>query len=313
MSEYQVLLFYKYIPIQDPEQLMLSQRAIWQKLNLKGRMIIATEGINVTLEGKTVQTEKYIKDLIQDVRFKDIHFKRSIGNGQAFPKISIKVRPEIVASHLDPTLANPSQVTGRYISAQVLHEWIHSNKKFYIVDMRNDYEQLSGYFKDSILSNFTNFYDLPQIIEKIQNLKDAVIVTVCTGGVRCEKASGFLVNNGFSNVYQLYGGIVTYMEKYPNEDFIGKLYVFDNRLVMGFNTDSQNHQIVGKCDKCGTSCDSYVNCAYDMCHRHYICCQDCLSHDGKAYCDKNCQDKAVKFNSKYHPATTKIAPQAHSF
>ena len=110
--------------------------------------------------------------------------------------------------------------------------------------------------------------------------------------MRCEKASGFLIKNGFGDVYQLRDGIVMYMEKYPNEHFLGKLYVFDNRLTIGFNTDSPEHVIIGKCMHCGKTTDKYVNCMLDSCHYHYICCDDCLDPEtGLAFCKPECKDK----------------------
>ncbi|HXF29371.1 MAG TPA: hypothetical protein VN457_05925, partial [Chlamydiales bacterium] len=114
-------------------------------------------------------------------------------------------------------------------------------------------------------------------------------LTVCTGGVRCEKASGFLITQGFTDVYQLDGGIVSYMEKYPNENFQGKLYVFDKRVTMGFYTDDLNHKIVGKCDVCGEPSENFVNCDNPVCHRHFINCTDCLNKsEGKAFCPGGC-------------------------
>jgi UPF0176 protein len=114
-------------------------------------------------------------------------------------------------------------------------------------------------------------------------------VTVCTGGVRCEKASGFLVENDFPNIYQLKGGIVSYMEKYPNQHFLGKLYVFENRIVMGFGDDtSSDYVMVGRCYKCNKPSEHYVNCANLSCHYHFICCEDCVEADGSAYCSEAC-------------------------
>lgn len=288
-QKYQVLLYYKYVQIDDPKKLMDDLRLLCQQLGLKGRILIATEGINGTVEGTKENTEKYIQELIKDLRFADIQFKKSAGTGVAFPKLYIKVRAEIVSGHLGKDDVNPAEMTGKYLQAEELHSWIKSGKKFFIVDMRNDYEQKSGYFEGSILSNFENFRDLPGMIPKLAQLKDETIVTVCTGGVRCEKASGFLIKNGFADVYQLEGGIVSYMEKYPNQDFKGKLYVFDNRIVMGFNTDSSEHEVVGRCELCNKASDNYVNCANMECHKHFICCHDCYSADGKAYCGKNCE------------------------
>ncbi len=216
--------------------------------------------------------------------------------GNAFPKIIVKVRSEIVSLNLGNEDINPNEITGKYISPEELHELFHSDKEFHIIDMRNDYEHKVGYFKDSILPSLSNFRDLPNIIRDFEHLKDKKVVTVCTGGVRCEKASGYLVKNGFKDVYQLKDGIVSYMEKYPNEDFLGKLYVFDGRVVMGFDTSSEKHVVVSKCDKCGNISDNYVDCSYLHCkgHRHFICCTNCYSEDGKPYCSVECEKLSIE-------------------
>ncbi|MDQ5954616.1 MAG: tRNA uridine(34) hydroxylase [Patescibacteria group bacterium] len=288
-NEYQVLLYYKYVAIDIPEKVRNDHRMLCESLGLKGRIIIASEGINGTVEGTTENTEKYIEEMEKSEYFKGIIYKKSAGTGSAFPKLSIKVRPEIVTVKI-PGL-NPNQITGKYLSADELHQWYEDGKEFYIVDMRNDYEYISGFFEGYIPSGIHNFYDLPQVLPKIEHLKNKTVVTVCTGGIRCEKASGFLVANGFSDVYQLKDGIQTYMEKYPNKHFKGKLYVFDNRLTLAFNTDSPEHEIVGKCMHCQVSCDTYVNCAYDMCHFHFISCNNCLDKNtGLAFCKEDCKD-----------------------
>jgi UPF0176 protein len=286
------LLFYKYVTIADPNECAAWQQELCQKYDLKGRIIIAGEGINATVEGTLENTEAYIKEV--SVRFSDIHFKKSEGDSKAFPKLSIKVRSEIVSANLGHDDINPNHITGKYITAQELHEWIHSGKKFYLIDMRNDYEHAIGHFKDSILPTLTNFRDLPKILPEIEHLKNETVVTVCTGGVRCEKASGFLVKHGFSDVYQLYGGIVTYMEEYPNEDFLGKLYVFDNRITVGFNLDSPEHVVVGICAHCGSPAENYFDCKNVFCqgNRHFISCQECVQKSN-GFCPSNCQKAQI--------------------
>lgn len=292
--KHQVLLYYKYTKIKNPQDLKEEQKKLCQQLNLKGRIIIAEEGINGTVEGTLENTEEYVRLMINDLRFKNMNFKKSEGNGNAFPKLSVKVRPEIVAARLPEV--NPNEVTGRYITADELHKWFEEGREFYTVDMRNDYEYISGYFENSIFSGLHNFYDLPSVLPALENLKNKTIVTVCTGGVRCEKASGFLVLNGFKDVYQLKDGIQTYMEKYPNSYFKGKLYVFDNRLTVGFNTDDPSHEIVGKCYHCNKPCDSYTNCEYDVCHYHYICCEDCRDKETNlTFHTKECKENYLKF------------------
>lgn len=293
---HQILLYYKYTNVENPEELVAAQRALCEKLNLKGRIIIASEGINGTVEGLKENTEKYIEEMVKDERFADVDFKKSEGNGNAFPKLSIKLRTEIVSAHLGDADVNPADTTGKHITAEELHEILNSDEEYYIVDMRNDYEHKVGVFKDSIPAQMSNFRDLPAATKAIEHLKDKKVITVCTGGVRCEKASGYLLTQGFKDVSQLYGGIVTYMEKYPNKDFKGKLYVFDNRVVMGFDTDSADHEVISNCDKCGKVSDNYVDCAYKHCkgHRHFICCKDCYSKDSKPYCSVDCETKAFE-------------------
>lgn len=285
--KYQILLYYKYTNIENPVHEMREHRRLCESLGLKGRIIIASEGINGTVEGTLEATEEYMKILDSDPRFSNIHWKKSDGDGNAFPKLSIKVREEIVSMHLHEKDVNPTNVTGKYLLPEELHQWFEEKKEFYIVDMRNDYEHKSGYFENSILPPLTNFRDLPSILPKLAHLKDKVVLTVCTGGVRCEKASGFLVSNGFNDVYQLQGGIVSYMEKYPNEHFKGKLYVFDNRVLMGFNTSDASHEVVGVCERCEGKSENYINCDTVGCHRHFILCENCIEQFGKV-CPSEC-------------------------
>ncbi len=268
---------------------MRRQKELCESLNLKGRIIVAAEGINGTVEGTKENTEKYIEEMGKDVRFADVHWKRSIGTGASFPKLSVKARKEIVSLHLGTCDINPNEITGTHLKPEELHAWIKEGREFYIVDMRNAYEHKVGYFEGSILPPIENFRDLPKVVEQIKHLKNKTVLTVCTGGVRCEKASGFLITQGFTDVYQLDGGIVSYMEKYPNEDFKGKLYVFDGRVTQSFYSDDPKHEIVGKCDTCGDKSENYVNCSNPICHRHFITCKSCLNkNEGKAFCPKGC-------------------------
>ncbi|HYK08231.1 MAG TPA: rhodanese-related sulfurtransferase [Candidatus Eisenbacteria bacterium] len=284
-KDYHILLYYKYVDLENPEQIRDEQRALCESLGLTGRILLANEGINGTVEGTIDATEKYIASMEKSTHFKGIVYKKSVGTGNAFPKLIVRVRPEIVTAGI-PNL-NPLKVTGKYITAEILHKWLTEKKKeLYIVDMRNDYEYASGHFENSLFSGIHNFYNLKDVLPKLSHIKDATIVTVCTGGIRCEKASGFLVANGFKDVYQLQDGIVSYMEKYPNEHFKGKLYVFDGRLTMGFNTDSPQHEIVGKCMLCNTTSELYVNCEYDVCHYHFIACENCRDKETGVFFDK---------------------------
>src|SRR5689334_14913633 len=137
--DYQILLYYKYTKISDPEKFKVLQEKICTDLNLKGRIIIANEGINGTVEGLKKETEKYIQLLSKIPGFSDTHFKKSIGTSKAFPKLSIKTRKDLVSSSLNLHL-DPNEISGKYLLPEELYSWFKSGKQFYIVDMRNDYE-----------------------------------------------------------------------------------------------------------------------------------------------------------------------------
>ncbi len=286
---YTVLLFYKYVKIKDPETLAIFTRGLCEGLSLKGRAIIAEEGINMTFEGITEDTDRFLSVFLKDKRFKDIHVKKSEGNGKAFPKLSVKVRDEIVSTKF-PKEINPRKETGKYLQAEELKKWYENNENFIVVDMRNDYEYWSGRFKNSIDPGMRASRDLPDVIDKLRIHQDKKVLTVCTGGVRCEKMSAFLLANGFKDVYQLDGGIHSYMEKYPGENFEGTLYTFDNRDTMHFGG---NREIVGTCHKCAGKTEDYYNCANDECHLHFLACENCAT-DEYVFCGEVCKEKASR-------------------
>ncbi len=291
-----VLLFYTYTPIEHPEYLAMWHRGMCNGLGLKGRVIVATEGINATLEGEAEKINFYVESLKKlntspDTRgmgsFRNTHFKTSVGTGNAFPKLKVKVRNEIVSVNLGEEDVNPNVITGKHLPPQELKKWYEKNEDFVVVDMRNSYEFKVGHFKNSIDPGLENSRDLPKMIEKIEHLKDKKVLTVCTGGVRCEKMSGYLVKKGFKDVYQLDGGMHSYMEKYPGEDFLGALYTFDNRVVMNFGGE---REIIGKCDKCQNRTENYINCKNDLCHKHMLICSECETKEG-LFCGEECRDK----------------------
>jgi UPF0176 protein len=283
--KYQILLYYKYVKIKKPQELMVIHRSYCEALGLKGRIIIAEEGINGTLEGTRENTEKYIELVEKNFKLQGINWKKSTGTGKAFRKLSVKVRPEIVTTGIPKKdfgpLVNGSHggaITGKHLPPEKLKEWYENGREFYVIDMRNDYEFEVGRFKNSIWPNgLGHFRDVPKAIESIENLKDKTVVTVCTGGVRCETASGLLMKYGFKDVYQLENGIVTFMEKYPNTYFEGKLLVFDKRETMGFNVEDPNHKVVGKCRICENPSENLVNYWKGKEDVYGIICENCIS------------------------------------
>lgn len=281
---HQVLLFYKYITIENPEALKgwVIERA--KALGLTGRVIVAEEGINGTLEGSVENTNIFKDEFLADSRFSDVQVKTSPGAGTTFPKLSVKVRDEIVGTRFDKTKVDPRKQTARHLRPEELRAWYESEKDFVVVDMRNDYEFASGHFKNSINPKLENSRDLPKALPRLESIKNKTVLTVCTGGVRCEKMSALLLSEGFTDVYQLDNGIHGYMEKYPGKDYLGTLYTFDGRLTMDFGGD---REIVGQCFLCGAKTESYVNCADDTCHYHFLVCDGCKKEEG-TFCSEKC-------------------------
>lgn len=277
---YTVLLFYSYQTIEDPERVASWLRSLATSYKLLGRALVAQEGINATFEGRAKDTDAFVLAFKKDPQFENVQIKTSVGTGKSFPKLSVKVRQEIVGTRF-PKEVDPRVKTAPHLSAEELKQWYENDKDFVVVDMRNSYEFASGHFKNSIDPGLNNSRDLPEAVEKLEDFKDKTVLTVCTGGVRCEKMSAYLMHKGFKDVYQLNGGIHTYMEKYPGEDFEGTLYTFDNRLTMDFGG---NRSIVGKCRLCQGACERYVNCANNSCHLHFLACENCAPEAKEAYC-----------------------------
>jgi UPF0176 protein len=282
--EHQVLLFYKYVTVEDPQILRdwIFSRAT--ELNLKGRVLVAEEGLNGTLEGLLESARVFASELLADARFADMNIKTSIGDGTTFKKLSVKVRNEIVGTQFDPKTVDPRVATGKHLSPEELRAWYEKEKDFVVVDMRNEYEYQSGHFKDSVNPGLRNSRDLPQAISKLEGLKNKTVLTVCTGGVRCEKMSAFLLAQGFKDVYQLENGIHSYMEKYPGKDYLGTLYTFDQRVTMDFGGE---RQVIGECRICSAKTERYINCANDRCHLHFLACVACQS-TGALLCTPGC-------------------------
>lgn len=334
-NPYEILLYYKYTHVADLEAFVAWHKEICEKLGFKGRILIAHEGINGTLEGLKENTAKYI-ELMHAMNgendgsvagqgnfgnFSDMPFKTSSGtvDGTAFPKMKVKVRKEVVSLGLErygEADIDPNQTTGAYLEPAELKKWYESGEDFEIIDMRNDYEFKVGHFKNSINPEMTNFRDLPATLqnsEKLQQIKKASeegkkVLTVCTGGIRCEKASGYIMTKGFKNVYQLHGGMHKFMEQFPGEDFLGSLYVFDNRETTDFATDKGiARAVVGKCDVCQATTEKYTNCANIECHLKMLCCDGCI----KASVEK--VERMIEENATNVDELRKILSVARSF
>ncbi len=280
-----VLLFYKYITIQNPKRLMKWQRQICQNLGLTGRILIGREGINGTVGGTEQNIDHYKIVMQQNLLFSNLDFKESKGSSACFAKLQVKIKDEIVRLGIPAEKLTP-KTSGLYIKPKETHRLIEqSPEDLVILDTRNSVEWKIGKFKNAILPDINHFRDLPKYInEHIDQFQNKKVLMYCTGGIRCERASAYLKEKGVAKeVYQMEGGIHRYTEKYPNGFFRGKNYVFDNRISVKINDD-----ILGKCEICDTSCDDYTNCMNALCNKHFICCTNCLDK-----LQNTCQEKCL--------------------
>ncbi|MBD7937773.1 MULTISPECIES: oxygen-dependent tRNA uridine(34) hydroxylase TrhO [Cytobacillus] len=297
-NQYRVLLYYKYVTIEHPEAFSKHHLKACRELGLKGRILVAKEGINGTVSGTVEQTNAYIDMMKNDKRFSDMVFKIDETNGHAFKKMHVRPRKEIVTLKLEDDL-NPNEITGKYLEPKAFFDAMQAEDTV-VIDARNDYEYDIGHFRGAIRPDVEAFRDLPDWIrEHKDELSGKKILTYCTGGIRCEKFSGWLVREGFEDVSQLHGGIVTYGKdpEVQGELWDGQCYVFDERISVPIN--QKEHTIVGKDHFTGEPCERYVNCANPDCDKRFMtteenehkylrsCSDECRTHPNNLYVQEN--------------------------
>ncbi len=270
MKSFRTLLFYKYVRIGNALQFSEEHLAFCISIGLKGRVLIAEEGINGTVSGLAEQTEKYIRHLQSDSRFADLIFKIDEEENISFARMHVRYKKEIVRFGVDAV--NVWEHRGKYLEPD---EWLSrkDDPNVVLLDVRNQVEWEVGKFKNAITLPLHHFRDLPSYLPQLNQYKDKKILAYCTGGIRCEKATAFLIENGFKDVSHLQGGIIEYGKKAGGKDFDGKCYVFDNRITVDVN--SVNSSVISTCYHCGIQSSRYVNCANDECNKHFILCEDC--------------------------------------
>jgi UPF0176 protein len=273
---YRILLYYKYVPIENPEQFAADHLEFCKSLGLRGRILVAEEGINGTVSGTVEATETYMQVMKQDPRFADIWFKIDESDKHVFRKMFVRRRKEIVTWRMNPDDdVNPNEVTGKYLTPKEWYEAIQ-DEDVIIIDGRNDYEYDIGHFKGAIRPGVKTTREFPEWIrQNLSQYKDKKVLTYCTGGIRCEKLSGFLIKEGFKDVGQLHGGIVSYGKDPEVKGALweGKCYVFDERISVPIN--QVEDKVIAKCYHCGKPEDRYVNCANPFCHLQHVCCEEC--------------------------------------
>lgn len=286
--DYLVLLYYCYTPIENPEQFREEHHRLCLRLNLRGRIIVAAEGLNGTVSGLRADCEEYMRVVKADPRFAALEFKVEPSAAPTFQKLHVRVKPEIV--HVGLPHLKPHERTGVHLSPQEFKE-LKDQEDVVILDVRSDYEHRLGRFKNAITLDIENFREFPEKVEELRQYQDKKILTYCTGGIKCEKASAYLLEQGFENVYQLHGGIIKYGLEAGGEDFDGKCYVFDGRVAVDVN--SVNPTIISTCHHCHTPSARMVNCANPHCNAHVALCESCGEQlDGA--CSETCQQHPDK-------------------
>ncbi len=283
MEKYQTLLYYKYTSIEDPETFTRQHLDFCNSLDLKGRIIIAYEGINGTVSGLSSACARYMEAIESDPRFEGIHWKIDDVEEPSFAKMHVRFKHELC--HMGIEDLDPNELTGIYLKPEDFQKMM-AEADTVILDVRNTVEHELGKFKDAITLDIEHFRDFPAKVKELEPLKDKRVLAYCTGGIRCEKATAYLIRNGFDNVFQLDGGIVTYGKETGGKDFEGKCYVFDKRI--GVKVNSVNPSVITKCHICGTTTDRMINCANPECNQHIPMCENCgWEYDGA--CSDSCR------------------------
>lgn len=292
--DYSVLLFYKYVSFNNPEDFKETHLNFCLNNNIKGRVFIAYEGINGTVSGTIEDIENYKTHLTSHKEFSDIVFKQDKADSHTFKKMHVRVKNEIVNSGLGDVDFSKG---GKRLKPEMLKQFYEENKDFVIIDARNTYESEIGRFKNALTPDLETFRDWKNIISEIEDYKNKTVVTYCTGGIRCEKASAYLVENGFQDVYQLDGGIVSYTKKFPDTFWEGSIFVFDERRIVEPNT-RQEIKHIAKCYYCGEPSSYYINCHNYDCNKLMVSCHKCKVENDYC-CSENCRKSANK-RKEYH-------------
>ncbi|MGH7195833.1 MAG: rhodanese-related sulfurtransferase [Candidatus Saccharimonadales bacterium] len=273
-----IILYYKFAPISDPEAVRLWQMTLAESLNLRGRIIISPHGINGTLGGEMNELKKYLKQTKTYAPFKKTNFKWSNGEREDFPKLSVKVRDEIVTFGASDELKvdeNGVVGGGKYLKPDEVNKLVKERGDVVFFDGRSAYEAAVGKFQNAVTPNVRTAKDfIPELDSgKYDELKNKPVVTYCTGGIRCEILSSLMKNRGFKEVYQLDGGIQKYGKEYGDAGlWEGSLYVFDQRMGVKFSKKSAD---IGQCIHCKSKTRNYQNCARQACNDLILVCENC--------------------------------------
>lgn len=282
------LSFYRYTKLEEPEALKEELMEEWSSVGVLGRVYLAREGINAQISVPEPEMDRFRELLEGREAFQGMTLRSAIEpRNDAFLKLRIKVRPKIVADGLSDG-AIDLEDGPEHLSPEAFHEALDDPDSL-VVDMRNHYESEVGRFKGAITPDAETFREeLPKVEERLKGKEDKRILLYCTGGIRCEKAGAYLRQKGFRNVEQLDGGIIEYArrmeEKGKNSKFLGKNFVFDERLGERVTND-----VIAHCHQCGKPSDRQINCRYEGCNLLFIQCEEC-AEEWDGCCTPECRE-----------------------
>jgi UPF0176 protein len=279
MAVHKIVLFYAFTPLADPRAVQLWQHALAERWGLTGRVIVSGHGINATLGGTVEDLKQYVRTTRRYPGFERIAVTWSDGTGRDFPRLSVKVRPELVAfGAADELEVDERGVVGggERLSPQGLHDLVAERGDDVVMfDGRNAFEAAIGRFRGAVVPDVATTRDFVAEIDsgRYDDLKDRPVVTYCTGGVRCEVLSALLRSRGFEEVYQLDGGVARYGEAFGAGGlWEGSLYVFDARMHVDLGPGATP---LGRCTACGAATAQYANCVDPGCRTLRLFCASC--------------------------------------
>lgn len=303
--------FYHYFPIENPQQFRDELYQALRTLKVFGRIYVAHEGINAQISVPESNFEAFRTALYAIPYLDGLRLNIAVDDdGKSFWVLKIKVRPKIVADGIeDPTFDMRNK--GRYVTAERMNQLLEDPDTI-VVDMRNHYEFEVGHFETAVEVPSDTFREqLPMAVDMLQNKREKNIVMYCTGGIRCEKASAYMLHNGFQNVFHLEGGIINYAKQIKEagleSKFIGKNFVFDNRMGERITED-----IISKCHQCGQPADTHVNCANDGCHLLFIQCPAC-AEKYQGTCSDSCNQTIQLPDEEQKAARRGVEKGVHTF
>lgn len=285
---YEVILYYNFTHIENAEIFCEQHKDFCKEIGLKGRIYISDEGLNGTAAGTKQQIDAY-KDYVRSLPgFENTEFKQDESDYIPFAKLICKIRSEIVALHQEDV--DPKN-GGHHLMPNEWREVMESGEDYVMIDVRNNYESKIGHFKGALTPDLEYFYDFPKWLEEANIPKDKKVLMYCTGGIRCEKFSVLMKDEGWDDVNQLHGGILHYAKEEKGKHFEGKCFVFDDRLVVPVNP--KDLAPIAKCEITGKPADTYVNCANMVCNRLFVCSEE-GAHLMDGCCSEECKESEFK-------------------